>query len=96
MNTNDKVDEIIDYVKEENPSAPMFRNPDFYNAIIGYYFNEMDLPVLVYKYDDMVECLAAEYTDSEDPYVDAIEFIDYNTIRTLPYMDANGRHIIIY
>lgn len=96
MNINEKVDEIIDFVTEENPDALMFRNPDFYNAIIGYYYNEMNLPVLAYKYDDMVECLAAEYEDSEDPYIDAVEWIDYNTLRTIPYMDAKGRPIIIY
>lgn len=91
-----EVDEIIQHVSEENPEATMFRDPDFDNAIVGYYYNEMDLPVLVYKYDKMVECLAAEYNDSEDPYIDAIEWIDYNTLRTLPYMDAKGRPIIIY
>jgi hypothetical protein len=91
-----KVDEIIQYVSEENPDALMFRDPDFYDAIIGYYYNEMDLPVLVYQYDKMIESLAAEYPDSEDPHLDAIEWIDYNTIRTLPYMNAKGRPIIIY
>jgi hypothetical protein len=91
-----KVDEIIQYVSEENPDALMFRDPDFYDAIIGYYYNEMDLPVLVYQYDKMIESLAAEYPDSEDPRLDAIEWIDYNTIRTLPYMNAKGRPIIIY
>lgn len=94
--TNEEIDEIIDYVGEENPEAIMFRDPDFYNAIIGYYFNDEGLPVLAYKYDKMVECLAAEYEASEDPFLDAMEFIDYNTIRTLPYMDAKGRPIIIY
>lgn len=92
----DEVEEIIQYVSEENPDALMFRDPDFYKAIVGYYYNEMDLPVLVYKYDKMVECLASEYDDSEDPYIDAVEWIGYNTIRTLPYMDAKGRPIIIY
>ena len=91
-----EIEEIIQRISEENPDALMFREPDFYNAIIGYYYNEKDLPVLVYSYDKMVECLAKEYTDSENPYVDAIEFIDYNTIRTLPYMSSNGRPIIIY
>ena len=91
-----ETDEIIRYVSEENPEALMFRDPEFYSAIVGYYFNEMDLPVLVYKYDKMIESLAAEYEDSEDPYIDAMEWIDYNTIRTLPYMNAKGRPIIIY
>ena len=91
-----EIDEIIQYVSEENPEALMFRDPDFYNAIIGYYYNNEDLPVIVYSYNKMVECLAEEYGDSEDPYLDAIEWIDYNTLRTLPYMNAKGRPIIIY
>lgn len=91
-----EIDEIIQYVSEENPDALMFRDPDFYEAIVGYYYNEMDLPVLAYKYDKMVECLAAEYENSEDPELDAMEWIDYNTMRTLPYMNAKGRPIIIY
>lgn len=93
---NKEIDEIIDFVGEENPEATMFRDPDFYNAIVGYYYNELGLPVLVYKYDKMVECLASEYEDSEDPYMDAVEWIEYNTLRTLPYMDSKGRPIIIY
>jgi hypothetical protein len=94
--TNEEIDEIINFVAEENPEATMFRDPDFYGAIVGYYYNEMDLPVLVYKYYKMVECFAAEYDDTDDPYIAATEFIDYNTLRTLPYMDAKGRPIIIY
>ena len=91
-----KIEEIIQYVTEENPDALIFREPDFYRAIVGYYYNEIGLPVLVYKYDKMVESLMEEYWDSEDPYLDAVEWIEYNTMRTLPYMDAKGRPIIIY
>ncbi len=94
--TNEEIDEIINFVGEENPEATMFRDPDFYNAIVGYYYNEMDLPVFVYKYDKMIECLAEEYEYSDDPYADAVEWIEYNTMRTLPYIDAKGRPIIIY
>lgn len=79
-------DEIIEYVSEENSEAIMFRDPDFYDAIVGYTFNENDLPVLVYNYNKMVESLASEYEDSEDPITDAIEWIEYNTLRTLPYI----------
>lgn len=89
-------DEIIEYVSEENPEATMFRDPDFYDAIIGYALNEDDLPVLVYNYSIMVESLMSEYYDAEDPITDAIEWIDYNTLRTLPYMPEAGRPIIIY
>lgn len=90
------VDEIIEYVSEENPEATMFQSPDFYEAIIGYTFNDADLPVLVYNYNIMVESLASEYYDDGDPVTDAIEWINYNTLRTLPYMPEAGRPIIIY
>ncbi len=90
------IDEIIEYVSEENPAATMFRNPDFYEAIIGYILNEEGLPVLVYDYSKMIESLAAEYEDSEDPTTDAIEWIEYNTLRTLPYISQEGRPVIVY
>ena len=90
------IDEIINYVSIENPVAVMFRNPDFYDAIIGYISNGDDMPVLVYDYNKMVESLAAEYDEADDPMMDAIEWIDYNTLRTLPYMPEKGRPIIVY
>lgn len=90
------IDEIVDYVSEENPEAIMFRNPDFYDAIVGYIINEEDLPVLVYDYSKMVECLAEEFEELEDPIMSAMEFIDYNTIRALPYINAKGRPVILY
>ena len=88
--------DVIDYVSSENPDAQMFRDPDFLSAIIGYTFNEHGLPVLVYGYDKMIESLAAEYTDSDDAITDAIEWIEYNTIRTLPYIPSDGRPVIVY
>ena len=90
------IDEIIDYVSAENPSAVMFRDPEFYEAIIGYIFNEDELPVLVYDYNKMVESLAAEYEDSDNSTMDAIEWIEYNTLRTLPYIPIEGRPVIVY
>lgn len=90
-------DEILEYVHENNPDATMFVNPDFRDAIIGYTENNEGLPVLVYDFNLMCDLLAEEYAqeDIEDPDVAAIEFIEYNTLRTLPYM-GNGRPIIIY
>ena len=93
---NNNIDEIIAYVSEVNPDALIFRNPDFNDAIIGYYLNDTCLPVLVYSYDKMVECLEAEYNDEERQYLDATEWINYNTLRTLSYMSPNGRPLIIY
>ena len=90
------VDSIIEYVSSENSDAQMFRDPDFLSAIVGYTFNKLDLPVLVYNYDKMIESLAAEYVDSDNATMDAIEWIEYNTLRTLPYISSKGRPVIVY
>ena len=47
---------------------------------------------VVYSYDKMVEELMQ---DEEWSYEDAVEWIDYNTIRSLPYAGDNGP-IIMY
>lgn len=91
-----EIDEIIEYVSEENSEAAMFQSPDFYDAIVGYVFTEDGLPVLVYDYSKMIESLAVEYEGSEDPTTDAIEWIEYNTLRTLPYIPKEGRPVIMY
>lgn len=49
----------------------------------------------VYSYEKMVSCLIDDETDD----LDAIEWIEYNTIRSLPYIDiqTNGHApIIVY
>lgn len=53
-------------------------SPSYLNAIIG--ITEDDR--LIYSYNKMIACLMDEDGMSFD---DAIEFIEYNTIRTLPY-----------
>lgn len=58
----------------------VFENPNYDDAIIGY--DEVSLRI-VYDYDKMVECLVKE--DGME-YDEAMEFIDYNTIRACPYM----------
>lgn len=95
-------EEILEYVSENNPEATMFRNPNFIDAIVGWIENEEGLPVLCYDYNKMIECLAAEYEaeadtseDDRDFVLMAIEWIDYNTLRTLPYM-GSSRPIILY
>lgn len=58
--------------------STIFDAPDYDAAIIGTDENSR----VVYDYDKMVECLMEE--DGID-YEEAVEFIDYNTIRALPY-----------
>ena len=95
--TDMDIDAILEHVQENNPEATMFINPDYKAAIIGYTENDEGLPVLVYDFNTMCDLLAEEYAqeDIEDPEMAAIEFLEYNTIRTLPYM-GSGRPVIIY
>ena len=59
--------------------AIVFENPDFLDAVVG----TDERGRVVYDYGLMLECLMLE--DGME-YDDAIEFVDYNTIRALPYM----------
>lgn len=45
-----------------------------------------DNDTVVYDYDKMVECLVKEGMDEES----AMEYIDFNAIRSLPYMGPNA------
>lgn len=65
----------------------VFENPDYDNAIIGVDENGR----VIYSYELMVKCLMKE--DGMD-YEEACEFIDYNTVRSLPYFPNSP--IIVY
>lgn len=58
--------------------AIVFDNPDYDEAIIGV----TDEGQVIYDFDLMVKCLMEQ--DGIDE-LEAIEFIEYNTIRALPY-----------
>ena len=66
----------------------IFENPDYDSAIIGITENNQ----VVYNYEKMIEHLMQE--DDMD-YEEAVDFISYNTIRSLPYAGA-GAPIIMY
>ena len=78
-------------LREELPEdaivfGDMFMSYD--NAIIGVTTDGR----VVYDYDKMVEELIE---DEEWSYEEAVEWIDYNTIRSLPYAGPSGP-IIMY
>lgn len=60
--------------------AVVFDGPDFDEAIVGV----TDDGQVVYDYDAMVECLMKQDNIGR---LEAIEFIEYNTMRALPYID---------
>ena len=65
----------------------IFENPSFDKAIIGV--SEDDR--VVYDYDLMVEAAMEEEGWTED---EAIDWIEFNTIRSLPYQE--GAPIVIH
>ena len=65
-----------------------FENPDYDAAIIGITTDGN----VVYDYDKMIGCLMDE--DHMD-YDEAVDFIDYDTIRSLPYA-GEGAPIVMY
>lgn len=71
-------DVLVDMGHED---VTVFRNPDYDDAIIGITTDNR----VVYSYSKMVESLMAESEDMS--YEEASEFIDYNTIRALPYIE---------
>ena len=86
--TKEELSEIMESMGYED--SIVFENPSYLNAIIGV----SDTGQVCYDYDKMVECLMKE--DNMD-IEEATEFIDYNTVRALPYCSpSEKRPIIIY
>lgn len=73
MKTN--IEQLYEYT---NDTALKFENPNFDDSIIGVSEDGR----LIYDYDSMVQELMIKDNISE---LEAIEFIDYNTLRALPY-----------
>ena len=63
--------------------AVVFDGPDFDEAIRGV----TDEGQVVYDYNAMVRCMMQHDGITEE---EAIEFIEYNTIRALPYFGPNA------
>lgn len=66
----------------------VFENPDYDSAIIGYDDNSSRI---VYDYEKMIEHLM----DADGmTYEEAMEFIDYNTCRAVPYFGSDAPIIV--
>lgn len=72
----------------DHEDTVILESPDYLKAIIGLTEDGR----LVYAYDKMIECLIDE---EKMTYEEAIEFIDYNTVRALPYAGEKAP-IIVY
>lgn len=74
------VEELREFLETQGHEETMFfENPSFVKAITGI----TDSGQLIYDYDLMISAAMEEegWTDEE-----AIEWIEYNTLRTIPYM----------
>ena len=65
----------------------IFDNPSYDDALIGVSTDDQ----AVYDFEKMIECLMIE---DGMCYEEAAEFIEFNTIRSLPYVQ--GAPIIVY
>lgn len=76
---------LVDFGYED---SIIFKNPSYDAAIIGVSTDGQ----VIYDYDKMIGCLMDE---DNMTYDEAIDFIDYNTIRSLPYV-GEGAPIVMY
>ena len=77
-------DLLVEHGYEE---SVVFENPDFDEAIIGV----DTYGRVIYDFDKMVDSLMQE---GGMTWEDAVEFIEYNTIRALPYIPEHP--IVMY
>ena len=77
-------------VEDGHEDSILLENPSFYKAIVGVIDGHV-----VYSYSRMVECMTEEYvgcgvpeSEAED---EAREWIEYNTMRAIPYMKHDGK-----
>ena len=76
------LDELKEYLTDFGyEDTIILENPDYVEAVVGL----DDEGRLIYDYDLMIECLVNH--DKMSPE-EAMEFIDYNTVRALPYMGS--------
>ena len=88
--TNDDVRVILSDMLDEDVLDEMvlFENPDYADALIGY----SEPGHAVYDFDAMVDYLVK---NDNMEVIDAIEFIEFNTLRAMPYASSMGNPPII-
>lgn len=84
MDNNELKDMIADLVfdDEELNQIIVLEGDEFADGAVGL----TDDNRLVYSYERLVESLAKVYGSEED----AVDWLEYNTIRSLPYMSSYG------
>ncbi len=73
---------MIDYEFLEENEVLLFENPSYETALIGVWEDNNCVYRAVYDRDKMIEYLME--SDGME-YDDAVDFMEFNTIRSLPY-----------
>lgn len=71
---------IQDLIDNGYEDLSVFENPSYDGCIVGISTNNQ----IIYSLSQMVEWFCKENNCSFD---ESLEYIDYNTIRTIPYME---------
>lgn len=82
----DRIEQLL--LDNDLEGTSYFIDDDYETAILGYTADGN----LVYSYEKMIEWLA---DNNNMDYLTAQEWIDYNVIRTVPYM-GDKQPIIVY
>lgn len=82
-------EERNEFLEEINADVekPMAVFDGFEDCLLYYMKDEDGNPHAVYCYEDLVESFARK---NNSTYTEAVEFIEYNTLRTIPYMTFVG------
>lgn len=88
---NEELKELIreNCPEEELDGIIILEGDEFADGAIGISLDDR----VVYSYEKLVEALTKHWNLEDD--TEAIEWIEYNTIRALPYMEADGKSPII-
>lgn len=81
-------DDLCEWAEENNLQIKLFDNPRYPNSIIGLTQDNR----AIYDMEQMIADLMQE--DNLE-YIDALEFIEYNTLRALSY-EGNDAPIVLY
>ena len=85
------LDELKEYLTGNGYMSIVLEEPDYVTAVIGVTAEG----AVVYDYEKMVQFLVEK--DNMD-YEEAVDFINYNTLRAIPYMNLEGaaQPIVVY
>jgi len=84
-------EEIIEHACPDDEIKIVFLEPDCYDKTIkGLYWDNQNIPHIVYDRDMIINM----HIHDGMTYDEAQEFIDYNTIRALPYMGVTAPILI--